>query len=110
MDTDAPLVLFINDATEIFLPVIRRGVNQSAILPVPSFDVWTHKTAGAQVGATINMAWDATVEQWTGIYPTSSSVGLSETVTGGPFYWLRILATGYTDRRIKCIARYRGQS
>lgn len=100
--------LFIDDATEIFLPISRRGSNE--VGATVSFEVWTDRTAGTQVGTEHAMAWDATVGKYAGIFPADEADGLSETLTGGPFYWLRITASGYTTRYIKCIAKYRGAS
>ena len=100
-------VLFINDATEVFLPIVRDGVDVDSA--TVSFGVWTAKTGGTQVGTDVSMTWDGVTSTYRGIFTAAVAAGLTETGIGGPFYWVRIVATGYTARRIQCRAAYRGQ-
>lgn len=108
MENNPPQLLYIDDATEVFLPLVRRGLDiDSATV---SFGVYTARTGGSQIGGTVSMPWEVAIAQYAGIFPVASAAGLTESGIGGPFYWLRITAVGYTTRYVKCRAVYRGQS
>lgn len=98
--------LYINDVSEVLLPLTRRGVDISGA--TVSFGVYTARTGGIQIGTTHNMPWDTTINQYSGMFPVSEAAGLTESVIAGPYYWVRIVATGYTTRYIMCRASYRG--
>jgi hypothetical protein len=102
--------LYINDATEIFLPITRRGSNVDNA--TVTFSVWTTEDdSGAVIGTPDQaMTWDTDLAKYAGIFPAAEGALLEpfDVDEQGPYYWVHITADGYTDRRIKCKAAYRG--
>lgn len=102
--------LYINDATEIFLPITRRGSN--VIDATVTFSVWTTEDDSGEVIGTPDqaMAWESELAKYTAIFPADEGALLEpfDVDEQGPYYWVHITANGITDRRVKCKAMYRG--
>lgn len=64
-------------------------------------------TSGSRVGSQFSLSYVASSNgNYRGTFPASDAAGLTEDTE----YWIWITASGYTLRRIACIATYRGKA
>jgi len=110
-DEDIPLELFIGEENRIRQEVVAPS--DGPIAPGPVIDATVTFTirkyesyTAAFVGLENNsMAHEDAAPGWySSVWPRSQSTDLKKNRA----YWLHLDAPGYTQRLIKCVAKYRG--